>query len=281
MAQNEWKAKKDTGELESGRLEKEFDALQLSPSEQEEKDRLLADAFASWSKRDFRAFLTACERHGRGNKEAIFAEVSETTEKPSEEVARYFDVFWSRISELSDYRKIEERIEKGEAKIKRREAMESIVADKVARTPDPFRTLHIPYGANKPQTTKGYTEEEDRFLICMLNALGYGAWDALKAEIRRAEQFRFDWFIKSRTPLELARRCDALIRLLEKEAVDLGTAAGKEIAGVGGRTGRPRKSMPGDDGGAAGGKTAGKRKRGLGAQLFASGAGGDDMDEDE
>lgn len=52
-----------------------------------------------------------------------------------------------------------------------------------------------------PAQTKSYTEEEDRFLICMMAKLGYGNWDALRLEIRKAWQFRFDWFIKTRTPV--------------------------------------------------------------------------------
>lgn len=43
-------------------------------------------------------------------------------------------------------------------------------------------------------------EEEDRFILCMVHKLGYGAWDELKAEIRRSWRFRFDWFFKSRMP---------------------------------------------------------------------------------
>ena len=43
-------------------------------------------------------------------------------------------------------------------------------------------------------------EEEDRFILCMVHKLGYGAWDELKAEIRKSWRFRFDWFFKSRTP---------------------------------------------------------------------------------
>lgn len=34
----------------------------------------------------------------------------------------------------------------------------------------------------------------------MVHKLGYGAWDELKAEIRRSWRFRFDWFFKSRMP---------------------------------------------------------------------------------
>jgi SWI/SNF-related matrix-associated actin-dependent regulator of chromatin subfamily A member 5 len=159
--------------------------------------------------------------------------------------------------------------------------METIIADKVARTPDPFRTLQIPYG---PTTlSKGFTEEEDRFLICMLNALGYGAWDALKAEIRRSEQFRFDWFIKSRTPGELSRRCDALIRLLEREAMEAGTAAGKEIASVGVKMGgRPRKNKAAASG-ADGDRpaTGRKRKRSVGPASSAAATGEAEGEEED
>lgn len=34
-------------------------------------------------------------------------------------------------------------------------------------------------------------------------------------------QFRFDWFIKSRTALELQRRCNTLITLIERENLEL------------------------------------------------------------
>ena len=43
---------------------------------------------------------------------------------------------------------------------------------------------------------KMFTEEEDRFMTCMMQQLGYGRWEELKLEIRKAWQFRFDWFIK-------------------------------------------------------------------------------------
>jgi hypothetical protein len=43
---------------------------------------------------------------------------------------------------------------------------------------------------------KAFTEEEDRFIVCMTHQLGYGRWEELKYEIRRSWNFRFDWFIK-------------------------------------------------------------------------------------
>ena len=57
--------------------------------------------------------------------------------------------------------------------------------------------------------------------ICMIHKLGYGNWDELKAAYRTSPLFRFDWFVKSRTSQELARRCDTLIRLIEKENQEL------------------------------------------------------------
>ena len=38
--------------------------------------------------------------------------------------------------------------------------------------------------------------------ICMTHKLGWGQWEELKYHIRSEPLFRFDWFLKSRTPLE-------------------------------------------------------------------------------
>lgn len=55
------------------------------------------------------------------------------------------------------------------------------------------------------------------FQLCMVNEIGYGNWDELKEEFRNNHLFRFDWFVQSRTAHELGKRCDTLIRLVEKE----------------------------------------------------------------
>ena len=41
-------------------------------------------------------------------------------------------------------------------------------------------------------------------------------YEELRNEIRSAPQFRFDWFVKSRTAMELQRRCNTLITLIGK-----------------------------------------------------------------
>lgn len=87
----------------------------------------------------------------------------------------------------------------------------------MARYRAPFHQLRISYGNNKG---KNYTEEEDRFLVCVLHKLGFdkeNVYEELRSAVRYAPQFRFDWFLKSRTALELQRRCNTLITLIERE----------------------------------------------------------------
>merc|ERR1712204_18751 len=119
--------------------------------------------------------------------------------------------------ELQDIDRIMTQIEKGETKIQRRTLIKKALDAKIARYRAPFHQLRIAYGTNKG---KNYTEEEDRFLVCMLHKLGFdkeNVYEELRSTVGNAPQFRFDWFIKSRTAMELQRRCNTLIMLIEKE----------------------------------------------------------------
>jgi SWI/SNF-related matrix-associated actin-dependent regulator of chromatin subfamily A member 5 len=141
---------------------------------------------------------------------------------------------------LSDYDRVIKNIEKGEARIYRKDEIMKAIGKKLDRYKNPWLELKIQYGQNKG---KLYNEECDRFMVCyttivpeqfkplsflhfnslcllqlcMVHKLGYGNWDELKAAFRMSPLFRFDWFVKSRTTQELARRCETLIRLVEKE----------------------------------------------------------------
>lgn len=58
----------------------------------------------------------------------------------------------------------------------------------------------------------------------MLHKLGFdkeNVYDEIRTAVRDAPQFRFDWFIKSRTALDIQRRCNTLITLIEKENQEL------------------------------------------------------------
>ena len=187
----------------------------LSAEEEEEREKLLEEGFASWNKRDYNTFVKACERYGREDLEAIAAAMEG---KAEEDVRRYAAVFWERIEELTDHDKLLKNIEKGEQKLNRQKEIMDSMASKLERYKNPWREMKFGYGTAKG---KAYTEEEDRFILCMTNKLGYGEWEELKTEIRKNWMFRFDWFFKSRTPQELQRRCDTLIRLIEKENEEL------------------------------------------------------------
>ena len=87
-------------------------------------------------------------------------------------------------------------------------------------------------------TTKGkvYSEEEDRYLLCRLNHYGMqveDVYERIKRDITEFPVFRFDWFFKSRSPQELARRCTTLLTMIEKEAEadESATPAAKKPAG--------------------------------------------------
>ncbi|XP_039686239.1 ISWI chromatin-remodeling complex ATPase CHR11 isoform X2 [Medicago truncatula] len=184
---------------------------QLTAEEMEEKERLLEEGFSSWSRKDFNTFLRACEKYGRNDIQSIASEMEGKTE---EEVERYAKVFKERYKELNDYDRIIKNIERGEARISRKDEIMKAIGKKLDRYKNPWLELKVQYGQNKG---KLYNEECDRFMICMVHKLGYGNWDELKAAFRTSPLFRFDWFVKSRTTQELARRCDTLIRLVEKE----------------------------------------------------------------
>ncbi|CAL5393190.1 unnamed protein product [Camellia sinensis] len=183
----------------------------LTAEEQEEKELLLEEGFSTWSRRDFNTFIRACEKYGRNDVTSI---ASEMEGKTDEEVERYAKVFKERYKELNDYDRIIKNIERGEARISRKDEIMKAIGKKLDRYKNPWLELKIQYGQNKG---KLYNEECDRFMICMVHKLGYGNWDELKAAFRTSPLFRFDWFVKSRTTQELARRCDTLIRLVERE----------------------------------------------------------------
>jgi SWI/SNF-related matrix-associated actin-dependent regulator of chromatin subfamily A member 5 len=111
---------------------------------------------------------------------------------------------------VADWDKLVKRIEDGEGRIQRREEMGVALDKKVARYKDPWESLKLNYGMKRG---KQYIEEEDVFLVCMTQKLGYGNWDALKAEIRRA------WQVRSRTPSKLTLPDIAVVSLVPIQLV--------------------------------------------------------------
>ncbi|XP_021935559.1 chromatin-remodeling complex ATPase chain Iswi isoform X2 [Zootermopsis nevadensis] len=208
----------DASRIQKEEQRKIDDAQPLTEDEVVEKEKLLTQGFTNWTKRDFNQFIKANEKYGRDDIDNIAKDVEGKT---PDEVMQYSSVFWERCHELQDIDRIMAQIDRGETKIQRRASIKKALDAKMARYRAPFHQLRIAYGTNKG---KNYTEEEDRFLVCMLHKLGFdkeNVYEELRAAVRNAPQFRFDWFIKSRTAMELQRRCNTLITLIERENQEL------------------------------------------------------------
>ena len=152
---------------------------------------------------------------------------------------------------LADWSKIIDKIEKGEKKKHRLSDIRKMIQEKVelhlesiyntmypgvedGKVAKELLEQHSPidllmYSWPKMQFKYGqgqkgfsYQQEEDAFLLVMMHRHGYGAARRIQLEIRRAWQFRFNWFFKSRSPQEIQKRCDILVSHhdMERSVID-------------------------------------------------------------
>jgi len=219
----------------------------LTDVEEEERQILFNEGFADWTRKDFRAFCNAVEAHGRYEINKIIEDVTNNTVKDVDEVKKYYVSFWLNYQRIPDYQKIIEKTEKGEKKIIRLRVIRELIQQKIelhlesvysqmypgveeGKVSNELLEKHSPWDLlmyswshmkfNYGQGQRGqftYGELEDGFLIAMMHRHGYGAARRIQLEIRRAWQFRFNWYFKSHSPQEIQKRCDVLIRVIEKE----------------------------------------------------------------
>ncbi|KAL7436596.1 hypothetical protein ACHAXM_005269 [Skeletonema potamos] len=242
---------------EASEMEGMLDQFKLSEQELNEKEKLLSEGFADWNKKDFKIFCNALEKHGRYKLENILEDVVSETGKDENDIKQYYVAFWLHYRRLSDWQKIIDRIEKGERKVIRLRDIREIIQEKIERhlesvyskmypgieegkVPKEVLEQHSPWDllmyswptmkVKYGQGQKGfsYQAEEDAFLLVMMHRHGYGAARRIQLEIRRAWQFRFNWFFKSRNPQEIQKRCDVLIRAVERELEETREKEAKE-----------------------------------------------------
>ncbi|EAS35192.3 chromatin remodelling complex ATPase chain ISW1 [Coccidioides immitis RS] len=188
----------------------------LTEEEKAEKERLSEQGFATWNRRDFQQFVNGSAKFGRTDYEGIATEVDS---KIPEEIKEYAKVFWKRYTELQDYPKYLRSIEQGEEKLRKMNHQRKLLRKKMERYRVPLQQLKINYNVSTTNK-KVYTEEEDRFLLVMLDKHGVdgeGLHEKIREEIRESPLFRFDWFFLSRTPVEISRRCTTLLNTVAKE----------------------------------------------------------------
>ncbi|KXX76379.1 ISWI chromatin-remodeling complex ATPase ISW2 [Madurella mycetomatis] len=195
-------------------------ATPLTEEEQEEKQRLAQQGFGDWNRRDFQQFINGSGRYGRTDYEGIALEVDSKT--PAE-IKAYAKVFWQRYTEIADYNKYLKVIEDGEERMRKIEHQRKMLRKKMSQYRVPLQQLKISYSVSTTNK-KVYTEEEDRFLLVLLDKYGVdseGIYEKIRDEIRESPLFRFDWFFLSRTPTELGRRCNTLLTTVVKEFEDV------------------------------------------------------------
>lgn len=191
-------------------------ATALTEEEQEEKQRLSSQGFGEWNKRDFQQFINGSGRYGRSDYEKIAEEVDSKTVA---EVKAYAKVFWQRYTEIADYNKYLQVIETGEERMRKTEHQRKMLRKKMQQYRVPLQQMKINYSVSTTNK-KVYTDEEDRFLLVMLDRYGIdseGVYERIRDEIRESPLFRFDWFFLSRTPIEISRRCTTLLTTIVKE----------------------------------------------------------------
>ena len=188
----------------------------LTEEEQAEKERLQSEGFGEWNKRDFQQFINGSARYGRNNHEEIALEVDS---KDGAQIKTFAKVFWKRYKEISEWEKHIRNIEEGEERTAKVVKQGQLLRKKMQMYRVPLQQLKVNYTVSTTNK-KVYTEEEDRFLLVMLDRFGLeteNLHDKIRDEIRESPLFRFDWFFLSRTPQELSRRCTTLLATVQKE----------------------------------------------------------------
>ena len=128
-----------------------------------------------------------------------------------------------------------ERIEKGELEIEKMRLVQEAIETKLYNTlkdlsvHDPtlesFSVQEIPYpdlpvipeskkasqSFVNPNPLFDFSVQEDLVLTSGIFKFGYGQWELIRNHYRQSELLRFNWIAKSRSTLDIQKRCDFLI----------------------------------------------------------------------
>lgn len=194
----------------------------LTEEEIQLKDKLLAESFYNWSRRDFTNFIHATAKYGRDAyakiSKALGRNTAGSAAKTRLEVERYAQTFWEKYKQIDGYEKYINQIETLEKKREKLQNQQNILVSKIESLQDPMEDLAIVYPPNNSKRV--YSKSEDKFLLnCVYK---FGIFDEklnnrIKQEIFDSEMFKFDWYFQSRTPQELGRRVNTLLLALSRE----------------------------------------------------------------
>lgn len=219
--EDELETRQEEQQLEQTEID---NAEPLTEQEQDEMQHLVEKGFPEWNRRDFQQFINGSAKHGRSNYEGIAEEVDGKSPK---EIKEYATVFWKKHKEIENYSKFLSIIEDGEERARKVVNQKKMLRKKMAMYKVPLQQLKLNYSVSTTNK-KVYTEEEDRFLLVMLDKRGIDSeslYDKIRDDIRESPLFRFDWFFLSRTPIEIGRRCTTLLTTVVREMEGSSVAA--------------------------------------------------------
>lgn len=135
----------------------------LDEETQKEKEVLLDEGFADWSRVHYAAFIKASAMYGRADIAKIAIEVG----KDEDQVRKYGDAFWSdlgkeRFSE-HEYDRVVNLVTKGEKKIADIKALERGTRVFVSLFDNPWEELEFSHVNTKD---KMFSADNDRYLLC-------------------------------------------------------------------------------------------------------------------
>lgn len=192
-------------------------ARPLTESEEQEKTLLLEQGFGDWTKKDFLHFISLCAKCGRNNITSISSEMDG---KSRERVETYAQVFWKRFREIDGHEKYIGQIEAGEERTLRVKIQKEALRRKMAQYENPLQQLKLKYPPASSASKRVYSEDEDRFLLCMLHRFGldnFGVMERIRRTLLQSECFKYDFFFLSRNITELQKRCAHIMGCLLRE----------------------------------------------------------------
>lgn len=184
----------------------------LTFAEEKEQQAILKQGFTSWTKKDFKQFVQAIEKFGRDDLKTI----SEYINKNLDDVTAYSDVFWKRVSELSESDRILRTIEKADKGRLSNEANDQMLKSKCDGVSN-YLSLKFNPALYKKAKSKFYSLLHDQFLVYSAYKLGSRNIGKIREEIMKEPNFRFDFNFKGQKDHAILKRLYSLFRMLSHE----------------------------------------------------------------
>lgn len=192
--------------------------LTLLPDEKmQEKHRLLSEGFSQFTRIHYLNFIKASAKYGRKS----YDKISQELNFPYDLVKKYSETFWERGPidlPPQEWEKVLKQIEKGEKKLEEIDRLTIACKNFIKLFKNPWENLSFKYIGN---ASRAFTNIEDRYLLNLVNLYGYGKWDEIRNFIRKSEKFRYNFYLQSCSSEAIGKRCEALMRLTEKELIEM------------------------------------------------------------